>query len=235
MNKLVPRPKNSIGILAVTAPGAVMCYEEIIKAFPAGDNPTVVMVHPEFKRLHAAFEVQDYEGEVTKIVLETLSQLKAAGATFAVMPSNTPHFAMPAILKHELPIPLLDLTEVVIEHIKQQHYRRVLVLGTVWTMHGGLYREKFAKANIEHVVPNDKDQAEVQRLILDYFIPMKNIEAGQKQLLDIVARYQDAADAIALACTELPMVLNEHNCGKPVIDTTRILGKAAAALCKTQS
>jgi aspartate racemase len=34
-------------------------------------------------------------------------------------------------------------------------------------------------------------------------------------------------DAIILGCTELPLLLNEENCGIKVVDTTRILAHAA--------
>jgi aspartate racemase len=34
---------------------------------------------------------------------------------------------------------------------------------------------------------------------------------------------------VVLACTELPLSLNEANCGMPVIDTTALLARAAVA------
>ena len=50
------------------------------------------------------------------------------------------------------------------------------------------------------------------------------------RLLDSIARLRVAGcDAIALACTELPLALNEDNCAIAVIDTTRHLSEVALA------
>ena len=47
-------------------------------------------------------------------------------------------------------------------------------------------------------------------------------------LLEVVSSLKaKGCDGIALACTELPLVLNESNCDTLVIDTTDALAKAA--------
>ena len=34
-------------------------------------------------------------------------------------------------------------------------------------------------------------------------------------------------DALILGCTELPLVLGDHNCPLPTLDSTRLLARAA--------
>ena len=46
-----------------------------------------------------------------------------------------------------------------------------------------------------------------------------------KDVLLLISLYRDA---IALACTELPVVLNKQNCNIPLINTTKVLAQAAA-------
>jgi aspartate racemase len=36
-------------------------------------------------------------------------------------------------------------------------------------------------------------------------------------------------DAVVLGCTELPLVLGDHNCALPTLDSTRLLARAALA------
>lgn len=65
-------------------------------------------------------------------------------------------------------------------------------------------------------------------MIFDHLIPQTNIEIATTILTKLVANIAPNCDAIALACTELPMILNKQNCNIPLIDTTRILAQDAA-------
>ncbi|MFZ4116071.1 MAG: aspartate/glutamate racemase family protein [Chthoniobacterales bacterium] len=49
-----------------------------------------------------------------------------------------------------------------------------------------------------------------------------------QKLVTIVENFKkQGCDGVALACTELPLVLNSHNCSLTVLDTTRILAQRA--------
>ena len=47
----------------------------------------------------------------------------------------------------------------------------------------------------------------------------------------IIARLKETegCDAVALACTELPLILNDANSTLPTLDSTRLLARAALA------
>ena len=50
---------------------------------------------------------------------------------------------------------------------------------------------------------------------------------GEMMGFDGIGSDLHRCQAVALACTELPLALNEANCGVPVLDTTRLLAEAA--------
>ena len=48
------------------------------------------------------------------------------------------------------------------------------------------------------------------------------------RLQGVIARLKDAGcDAVALGCTEMPLILNDENSPLPTLDSTRLLARAA--------
>lgn len=226
---LVPKHIHpTIGVCAFTAPGAALCYQEIIRysdeLYGLDANPNVVIIHPNFADMHQAVSQKDW-ANTAAIMLRVFQQLAEAGADLGIVPINTVHYAIEPVIARS-PIPILSLLDVVAEHIMEQKYQRVLVLGTEITMQG-LYVTPIQMVGVAVTHPNQADQHAIHDIIFGYLLKQENLdEAGQK-LLKIIEPYKAQCDAIVLACTELPMVLNTENCGMPVMDTTRLLARAA--------
>ena len=52
--------------------------------------------------------------------------------------------------------------------------------------------------------------------------------ASVAYLQRVIARLQDeGCDAVILGCTELPLILSDANSSLPVLDSTRLLARAA--------
>ena len=79
---------------------------------------------------------------------------------------------------------------------------------------------------IEEVVPTARQQEIIQAAIFDELVPTGS--ASETTVVELVKIAKTSgADCVALACTELPLVLSAENCGMPVIDTTAVLADAA--------
>ena len=104
-----------IGIVDVSTVGATICQLAIAQGNGAsyGDHPEFSVNSLPFKRYHAAFKKKDWRG-VAAIILESITNLKKAGADFAIIPANTPHFAFNMIEKKS-PVPLLNLVSIATE------------------------------------------------------------------------------------------------------------------------
>ena len=74
-------------------------------------------------------------------------------------------------------------------------------------------------------MPDKSEQAVFQSIILKELTAAIFNQESCDRLVAIVRRCQKdyQCDAAILACTELPLVLNQDNCGMPVVDTTRLL------------
>lgn len=92
-------------------------------------------------------------------------------------------------------------------------------------MTDGLYDGYLKNKNVTPVIPDAELREDIDKLIMEQIIPSK-INPNFVALVAQKIKTLDC-DAVLLGCTELPEVYNDINLGKPVIDTTRLLGKIA--------
>lgn len=214
--------KPVIGIVVITVPGGNVCMDQIAKTL---DHPIVVSVTRPFSAYKPAVETKNWH-LMASLILENLQTLHRAGATFAIIPSNTPHYAYD-LYAPSSPIPVLNILDISVAHCETKGYRKVAVLGTKQTMADGLYSKKLEAKGIEAVVPEPEIQLLLHRLIMDELVP-KGDKADAAFVLEMAIKLRTiSCDAFILGCTELPIVFTPENLGKPVIDTTRLLGDAA--------
>jgi aspartate racemase len=221
-----------IGIAGVTVPGALDCLSKMhqLSALMCGGHhhhPRFVLDQPDFGVVHAA-QLQERWDIVEDSIVGSLQRLATAGAQVAVIPANTVHCCIDGI-RRRAPLPLISMLDVVAAVCQQRGLRRVGVLGTRWTMQSHLYRAPLAAVGVEECIPDEAGQAIVQRVIFEELVPNGSVSRDSlQQLLQVVADLRAAGcDGVALACTELPLVLDEANCGMAAVDTTVVLARAA--------
>lgn len=165
---------------------------------------------------------KDYES-LTEYVLEALQNLARSGADFAALSANTTHIVFDR-LRERSPLPLLSIVEAVCSEAMRRNYRKIGLLGTIFTMTEDFYKKPFMIEGIEVVVPSATEMQRVDSLIsdeLEYGIIKPETLAEFQQ---IIARMRDenGIEAIILGCTELPLILNADNSPVPVLDTMKI-------------
>jgi len=173
-----------------------------------------------------AFDAGDLGG-VAKIMLESTRLLAEAGADFAICPDNSAHLAWPH-LRDISPIPWLHIVEVVGAEARARGARRVGVLGTRFTMGGPLYSDVLAAMGIETLVPEGDDLDTVDDIIFAELVNGTFTDASRTAYVEIIGRLADrGCDAVALACTEIPLLVAPGDAPLPVLDSTRLLASAA--------
>jgi aspartate racemase len=175
-----------------------------------------------------AFDAGDYAG-VARVMLESARLLASAGADFAICPDNSAHLAWDHV-QAETPIPWLHIARVVGEEARRRGFRRVGLLGTRFTMGGGapVYRPVLDALGIETIVPDPADAETVDRIIFAELVDGVFTDASREIYKRVIARLADrGCDAVALACTEIPLLLRPEDSPLPTLDSTRLLAKAA--------
>lgn len=221
----------TIGIAGVTIPGAIDCVNKINQKvrgnFEHHNHPNIILHQPNFGPTHHA-QLDGRWDLVENRLIESIEQLAKAGADFIIIPANTVHKVIDNVKKRS-PIPVLSILDRVAAECQQHNLKKVGILGTQWTMADHLYQKALDIRNIEEIIPTPEDQSIVQKAIFEELIPTGKVKPTTlASLLAVIERLKiNGCDGIVLACTELPLVLNQENCGILTLDTTAILAESA--------
>jgi aspartate racemase len=125
-------------------------------------------------------------------------------------------------------VPGLHIAEIVAQRAKADGHRRVGLLGTRWTMSGNVYPDAFARAGIEIKTPGAADRALVDRIIFDELCQGVIRGTSREQYVRIIGDLKrDGCEAVALSCTEIPLLVTPEVSPLPTLDSTRLLARAA--------
>jgi len=229
---LAVRRVKHIGIVAVSAPGAALCYQTICVEGERllGEryaHPEVSVHGYPFSEYMKRIERGDWIG-VAELLASSARKLAAMGADFVVCPDNTVHIAFDEAVKRS-PIPWLHIAEEVAKEAKRRGFRKLLILGTRFLMESSVYPSKLRLYGIDYAVPNEREREIVNSIIFSELVYGVVKPESREKLVEIVKRAarEEGCDAVVLGCTELPLILSDEVSPIPTLDSTRILARAA--------
>jgi aspartate racemase len=219
-----------IGIVACSYEGAALCYRTICNE---GSEYMGEHSHPELSlHNHPLSEYMIYiksgnwEG-VADIMLSSAEKLKQAGADFLISPDNTIHQAFSSVLKRT-PLPWLHIGEEVAKDACANRFKKLLVLGTRFLMEGPVYPEVLKRIGIEYLTPSLEQRIKINRIIFSELVYGVIREESKRYFLSVVDEFRiKGCDAVILGCTEIPLIVLPDESSLPVLDSTRILARAA--------
>jgi len=222
-----------VGILAHSADGAALCYLEMVResARHLGGHlhPEITLSILPMGPALECYERGDLEG-VNAHLARTASRLAAAGCDFFVCPDNTAHIALDAAAV-PYPLPGLHICDVVAARARAEGRVRIGLLGTRWTMEGPAYPAAFARHGLEMRTPPETDRALVDRVIFEELCQGVIADASRSEYVRIIgALAGQGCDAVALSCTEIPLLVTPEVSPLPVLDSTRLLAREAVAV-----
>lgn len=220
-----------IGIVACSAPGAALCYETICAEAQQYLGP---LGHPEVS-LHA-FNFADHyallqQGDwaaLGKMLADSAAKLASVGADFVICPDNTAHQALDH-LPAAPEVPWLHIVEPVAEEARRRGTKNLGLLGTQYLMEDDLYPSRLTKVGVECRVPSTEDRRVINRIIFEELVLGQVTPAAVAEFDRIIRelRTEHACDAIILGCTELPLAITSELTDLPLLDSTRLLARAA--------
>jgi aspartate racemase len=219
-----------VGILAHSVEGAALCLREFaaegFRELGPNAHPRVTLDCIPLAESMPAWEAGDYQA-VRSVLSGSAGALAAAGATFFACPDNSAHLALEQP-GEPLPLPGLHITAEVVEAAAGAGRRCVGILGTRFTMEGWIYPRALADRGIESRVPGDGDRAIVDTIIFDELVNGVFSDASRREYVRVIEGFQrDGCDAVALVCTEIPLLVGPDTSPLPVLDSTRLLARAA--------
>src|SRR5262249_49368062 len=161
-----------IGIVAVSAEGAALCYRTI-----CADGTQLLgrHAHPEVT-LHT-YPLAEYMRhldsgrweEAGSLLLSSAEKLAAIGAEILVCPDNTLHQALDAV-RGASPVPWLHIAEEVTAVAAERGFKRLGILGTRYLMEGPVYPAKLSARGIQSLIPRSVDRQRMNDIIFDELV-----------------------------------------------------------------
>ncbi|HWR11133.1 MAG TPA: amino acid racemase [Rectinemataceae bacterium] len=216
-----------VGIVGGIGPASTLdYYREIIAGYRmatgARDYPKIVIDSVNMTEMLSFIDGGDSAGLID-FLLASIDRLSRAGADFAVIASNTPHFVFDRVRERSV-IPLISIVEATRARAAFLGLKNLLLIGTASTMSKHFYQDAFVERGISSFVPSEEGR------ILVHGIIFPELEEGivrpekKRELVALCERLirESGADGIVLGCTELPLMLGAGDFGVAVLDTTRI-------------
>jgi len=219
-----------IGIVACSAEGAALCYRTICSEGPAllgtHRHPEVSMHTHSLGEYMDFIHRDDWRG-VADLMLSSAEKLTIIGADFLICPDNTLHRSFTLVADRSA-LPWLHIAEEVAAEAKRRRFTRVGITGTRYTMEGPVYPEVLARHEIDYRVPSTGDRARINQIIFDELVNGSfRPESVEVFRAVIQGMKSEGCDAVVLGCTEIPLIITPENSPLPVLDSTRLLARAA--------
>jgi len=225
----VTKPKH-IGIVAVSAEGAALCYRTICaegaKTFGRHAHPVISMHTYPLADYMRPIDVGRWD-EVGAMLLSSAEKLRQTGAELLICPDNTAHQGVD-LIRESSPLPWLHIAEEVGKVAEERRLRRLLLLGTKPLMEGPVYPAKLQPRGIAVETPKADRRAQIDGFIFDELVYGQFKESTRAVFREIIGEGRERGhDAVVLGCTEIPLLISEADSVLPALDSTRILARAA--------
>jgi aspartate racemase len=227
----------TLGIIGGMGPLATHdFYRKVIEATPAADDPQhipVVMVADT----QIPLRIPAWEGRGPSplpALIVAAQRCVAAGAQVLAMPCNTAHFWFAEMAAAVPGATFLHIADETLRRVPtpSQGALRLGLTGTHVTLAMGLYQDAAVRLGlrIEWVLPDAPTQTAITQAIAD--VKGGRIAAGADAFkLALTSMQAAGAQAVVLACTELPVLLPALQSDLQLIDATQCLANACVAAC----
>jgi aspartate racemase len=221
-----------IGIVACSAEGAALCYTTVCTEAPQlmgakHAHPEVSMHTHPFSDYVRLLEAGNWDG-VAALMLSSEAKLVKCGAEIIICPDNTIHKVFDEVVA-KAQRPWLHIAEGVAKEASIRGFKKVGLIGTASTMTADFYHDKLAASGVEVAVPGEKDRNLIDRIIFDELVAAEFTAESRTYFNGVISELatKHSCDAVVLGCTEIPLIVSEETSPLPVLDSTRILARAA--------
>jgi len=219
-----------IGILAHSFEGAALCYRtmclEGVSRLGPHRHPEITLTGVGMAELLNDWERNNLT-TLRAAFMDDAANLAAAGCDFFTCPDNTAHIALESS-GDPFPIPALHIGEVVADEASRRGFCKVGILGTRFTMTGPVYPGALGRRGIGWAAPDEADRKIVDHVIFEELCLGEFTDESRDAYVQIIEKLKtEGCDAVALVCTEIPLLITEDVSPLPILDSTRLLAKAA--------
>jgi len=246
-----PERPRRIGVMGGMGPAAAMQFSDYMVKFNTEAKtdqqhvPMMVDQATDIPDRTAAILDKAKNPSPVNEMANSLRRLAQAGADEIVMTCNTAHFFFPEVQKvieqEKLKVNVVHIVEATMKLLDQQapHASNIGLLATSGTVNTGVYQNHDSAAGRTWMTPAKETQEQQVMAGIYQGVKSGNMNMGKDLLRNAAQELADkGADAILLACTEIPLVLktgdikNKDGVVIPLIDTLEAQAREAITRAK---
>lgn len=216
-----------IGLVGGTGPeSTLMYYKELNsrmdKLTEGKHMPDIVIESVDFRRAWDYVSNGQYD-LLTDYLVEKVNCIKNSGADIITLTAITMHIVIDELID-STNVEMMSIPKVLCEVVKKRGYKKIGLLGTIFTMEKDYMKKDFLEAGIEVYVPGKQDRELIAKRILEELEVGTVKESTLFEFQEIIKKMRDenGIEAVVLGCTELPILLNSDNCPLPCLDSVDI-------------
>jgi len=186
-----------------------------------------IMVSVDFAEIEQ-LQMAGKWNDLCQILISCARQLQVAGADFMLICTNTMHLLAEEV-ENSIQIPLLHIADAAGEGIQNVGIRTVGLLGTRFTMEKDFYKVRLNdKFGIRTIIPNKDEMEIIHDVIYNELVTGVINPASKGKYLEIMdGLVERGARGIVLGCTEIGLLVNQHDTSIPLFETLSIHAQAA--------
>jgi aspartate racemase len=213
-----------IGILGGMSYESTIKYYDLIlrkyyEKFNDYNYPEIVIFSLNFQKV-SDYEISGEKDEYIKYLMSGVNALENSGVNFIIIAANSAH-AVYEELQELSEITILSILKATAERAKQLNMKKLLLLGIKFTMQSTFYQEYCQKLGIEIITPSNEDQDIIDKIIFNELVIGFFKQESKMILIHIIEKYFDV-DGVILGCTELPLILDQKDTKKVLLDTLEL-------------
>lgn len=216
-----------IGLVGGTGPESTLMYykelnSRIDRMTGSKMMPDISVESVSFRRAWQYVVDENYE-DLSNYLSTKVNALKKSDSEIIALTAVTMHIVSKEIIE-KTGVELVSIPKSVCKEVLFRGYKKVGLLGTIFTMEKDYMKTDFIDAGIDVVVPNKDDRNLIAKRILEELEVGIVKESTLKEFNDIILKMKEEnnIEAVILGCTELPLLLSDSNCVLPCLDSVDI-------------
>lgn len=225
-------PMKTVGIIGGMSPESSVTYycelnRYINKKLGGYHSAKCILYNVQYQDIKDVHKNGDWD-KAGEILAQAALALKAGGADFIILATNTMHLVA-ARIKEASGLPFLHIAEVTADRLLRDKVKTVGLLGTRFTMQQDFYKKVLIDRGIHVLIPDKNSMEQIHGIINQELILGKLEESSRKCFQDIIASLKrKGAEGVILGCTEIGLLVNPADSVLPVYDTALLHVEAAA-------
>ena len=212
-----------------TIPYYKIINEEVNSKMGGFHSPNIILNSLDLYEIEKNQSNNNFD-KVAEIIINAAKVLENSKCDYILICSNTIHKMYDKIQK-EIKVPIIHIADATAEELIKENIKKVLLIGTRYTMKEDFIKKILIEKGIEVIVPEENDITIINNIIFKELCLGNFNENSKNNIINIINKSKNlGCTGVVLGCTELGLLLRQEDIDIKVFDTTVIHAKKGAEL-----